>query len=335
MKRVVALFLILIPVSHLFCMDKPLSQENKIIPDRVDQYKFSPDGQRLLTLKYESRIPQIKNNLINLYATATGALLKSFPNRVSSRFKWSPKGTYFAFKGLNSRELSIMDANGHHVHTINTSRTPRKFFFSEDEEYIYYDFINNNGEPMQTNLETGTTKEISVESAIRKSFRRTARLEEPSYTCGKIIQDHTGKWYTLKQIYHFDAQYDLVYLKDEIANTLQLLRTPVNTDIQEEMKRAPRLPRLTPPLSKTFHYIHHTHQPGVIVLATVQDLVYAVNLVSMQIVPLDFHLNKSEIAKLYDTYKQKPRPFISRNGLYLQDSGKHTKICTLNWELRP
>ncbi len=162
MKRNVAFLIFLLP-AHLYSMDKPSG--NMIIPDRVDQYKFSPDGRRLLTLKSVSPNHLAKNYLVNLYTTATGTLLKSFPERMSARFKWSPKGTYFAFKGLNLTEVLIMDQYGDLIRTVKTNGTIQKFNFSDSEKCIYYNLIERtsssrtalNYQVMETTIASGLT----------------------------------------------------------------------------------------------------------------------------------------------------------------------------------
>ena len=110
----------------------------------------------------------------------------------------------------------------------------------------------------------------------------------------------------------------------------RLLITPRDVDPKQAIHAAP-MP-VTPKLYNLLHYVHFTPDPMVIVLASHDSLLYAVHLATKQVIPLKFDLQKSDLIKWYDTYKKKVRPFISSLGMYLEDSGNQTKICTLNWD---
>jgi len=332
MKHNVAFFIFLLP-AHLYSMDKPSNEV--IIPDRVDQYKFSPDGQRLLTLKSVSRNHLAKNYLVNLYATATGALLKSFPDRLSVRFKWSPKGTYFALKGLNLSEVLIMDRQGQLVRTIKTGSIVHKFNFSASEQCIYYDFIDalNRYQVRETHLTSGLTTAVSAVDFKNNVLAHSTKEAGIEFTYPEPIVVNK-EWYTLTppRFTTLDTKYSISYVEkngDNDPDYQRLLIVPCDIDPKQAIQSAP-MP-VTPKLYKQFHYVHYTHDPLIIVLANHDSLLYAINIATKQVIPLNFNIKKTDLIKHYDSYKRKIRPFISKKGMYLQDSGNHTRICTLNW----
>lgn len=338
MKRNVALLIFLLP-AHLYSMDKPSG--DVIIPDRVDQYKFSPDGRRLLTLKSVSPNHLAKNYLVNLYATATCTLLKSFPGRMSARFKWSPKGTYFAFKGLNLTEVLIMDQHGDLIRTVKTNGTIHKFNFSDSEKCIYYDFIERtssshtalNYQVMETTIASGLTTSIAADDFKNNVLSQRTHEEGLEVIFSEpILLDKD--WYTLtgQKFISLDSKYTLRGIEkigDDDPHYVQLLITSNDEDPKQAVQSSP-MPA-TKKLFKPFHYVHYTHNPSIIILASDDALLYTVNITTKQVILLNFDLKKSELIKWYDTQKRKVRPFISKNGMYLQDHGNQTKIRTLNW----
>lgn len=116
----------------LLSMDEPVAQKDIVLESltvRPESHKFSPLGDKLLVHAKEDGC-----NDLRIYKTATGKLIKKIPVIESTKYKWSPKGSFILTRTRDAVQIYKADAS-----RITQLEVPIWFHvrFSDDERCVY------------------------------------------------------------------------------------------------------------------------------------------------------------------------------------------------------